>query len=123
MTDAPRLIPRLFRAAVDEVSNKVWLLAGERTWTYGEAMEQIERAASRLRAQDIAAGDRVLVTARNTPEYLFAWFALMECGAVQVPINPASSGAEIAGFVAQVEPTLVITDGELAPSFDASRAL
>ena len=123
MTDAPRLIPRLFRAAVDDVSTKVWLLAGDRTWTYGEALDQIERAATRLRAQGIAAGDRVLVTARNTPEYLFAWFALMECGAVEVPINPANSRAEIAGFVAQVDPTLVITDSELAPFFDARPAL
>src|SRR5262249_48768346 len=57
--------------------------------------------------------------ARNTPEYLFAWFALMEVGAIQVPINPASSSAEIAGFVAQVEPTLVITDSSFASRFDS----
>jgi carnitine-CoA ligase len=117
MTAAPLLIPTLFRAAVDDASNKIWLLAGERTWTYGEALEQIERAASRLRSYAVAVGDRVLVTARNTPEYLFAWFALMECGAVQVPINPVSTEAEIAGFVAQVEPALVITDTALEPLF------
>jgi crotonobetaine/carnitine-CoA ligase len=120
MTGAPRLIPRLFRAAVDDVPGKVWLLVGERTWTFGDALQQIERAASGLRAHGIAAGDRVLVTARNTPEYLLAWFALMEVGAIQVPINPASSGAEIEGFVTQVEPRVVITDHDLAAAFGSS---
>jgi len=96
----------------------VWLLADDRTWTYADALEQIERAASWCRAHGIDAGDRVLVTARNTPEYLLTWLALMEVGAIEVPINPASSPAEIAGFMGQVRPALVITDSELAPVVD-----
>ncbi|MEO8692456.1 MAG: AMP-binding protein [Acidimicrobiales bacterium] len=117
MTDLPRLIPRLFRRAVDDASTKVWLLAGDRVWTYAEAQHQIECAASWLRAHGIVPGDRVLVTARNTADYLLTWLALMEVGAIQVPINPASSIAEIAGFVGQVEPKLIVTDAELAPAF------
>ena len=95
MTDAPRLIPTLFRGAVDDAPGRTWLLADDRTWTYAEAQAQIERAASWFRAHQISIGDRVLVTARNTPEYLLTWFALMEVGAIQVPINPASSPAEV----------------------------
>src|SRR5207245_308756 len=64
-------------------------------------------------------GDRVLVTARNTAEYLFVWLALMELGAVQVAINPAGSKAEFDGFVQQVEPKLVVSDHEVAGLFDA----
>ena len=60
-----------------------------------------------------AAFDRVLITARNTPDYLFTWLALMEVGAVQVPVNPASSPAELDGFVAQVEPKVIISDAEV----------
>jgi crotonobetaine/carnitine-CoA ligase len=41
----------------------------------------------------------------------------MAVGAIQVPINPASSLAEAAGFVGQVEPKLVVTDAELVPAF------
>ena len=65
-----RLISTLFRDAVDDASSKVWLLADDRTWTYGEALQQIERAASYFRSHGIVAGDRILVTARTTPEYL-----------------------------------------------------
>jgi len=78
-------------------------------------MVRIERAASALRAIGLDRGDRVLVTARNRPEYLLTWLALMEVGAVQVPVNPKSSPAELAGFVRQATPRCVVTDGDLVP--------
>ena len=44
----------------------------------------------------------------------------MEVGAIQVPVNPKSSVAEIAGFVQQVRPALIVTDADLAPTVDAA---
>jgi crotonobetaine/carnitine-CoA ligase len=117
-----RTIPTLFRRAVDAAADNSWLLAGERVYSYAQAMDQVERAASALRASLVGPGDRVLVTARNTDQYLLTWFALMEVGAVQVPVNPKSSRAELAGFVQQAAPRLVVTDDDLAPLVgDASR--
>ena len=110
-----RTIPTLFRRAVDAAAHNTWLLAGERVYSYAQAMDQIERAASALRAAGVGPGDRVLVTARNTHQYLLAWLALMEVGAVQVPVNPKSSRAELAGFVQQAAPRLIVTDDDLAP--------
>lgn len=110
-----RTIPVLLRRAADEVPDKTWLLAGDDAWTYTEALECIRRAANQLRAAGVGRQDRVLVTARNTPNYLFCWLALMELGAIQVPINPRSSQAELAGFLRQVEPRAVVTDDELRP--------
>ena len=86
-----RTISALFRQAVDDSPERLWLFAGERTYSYSQAMDEIERAASALRAAGVGPGDRVLVTARNTDKYLLSWFALMEVGAVQVPLNPKSS--------------------------------
>ena len=113
-----RTIPTLFRRAVDAAADSTWLLAGERVYSYSEAMAGIERAAGALRAAGVDPGHRVLVTARNTPEYLLVWLALMEVGAVQVPVNPKSSRDELAGFVQQASPSLVVTDGDLAPLVD-----
>jgi carnitine-CoA ligase len=109
-----RTIPTLFRRAVDAAADTTWLLVGERSYSYSQAMDQIERAASALHAAGIGQADRVLVTARNTDQYLLAWFALMEVGAVQVPVNPKSSPAELAGFVQQAAPRLIVTDDDLA---------
>ena len=39
----------------------------------------------------------------------------MEIGAIQIPVNPASSADEITGFIQQVEPRLVVTHDALLP--------
>jgi crotonobetaine/carnitine-CoA ligase len=116
-----RTIPALFRGAVGEVPEKEWLFAGDEVFTYADAQARIERAASALRALGIAPGDRVLVTARNEARYLLCWFALMEVGAVQVPVNPAGTAAELEGFVHQVAPELVVTDAALASPVAAAQ--
>jgi crotonobetaine/carnitine-CoA ligase len=110
----------MFRAAVDEVPDKAWLHADEGVLTYGQAQERIERAASALRAEGIGAGDRVLVTARGTPDYLLTWFALMEVGAIQVPVSPQGTEAELEGFVVQVAPRFAVSDANVAALFDAA---
>jgi crotonobetaine/carnitine-CoA ligase len=95
---------------VDAVPDATWLLAGDDEYTYGAALQHVERAAAGLRVAGVKRGDRVLVTAPNTPRVLFTWLALMEVGAVQVPLNPASSPSEVDGFIQQVEPALVLAD-------------
>jgi crotonobetaine/carnitine-CoA ligase len=117
-----RLIPVLFRDAVEAVPEKVWLVAGADELTYAEAQARIERAAGSLRSAGIAPQQRVLVTARNTAEHLLGWLALMEVGAIQVPIDPRSSAAELAGFIGQVRPHLVVTDADLRPAVERAVA-
>jgi len=109
----------LFRAAVDDAADRTWLLAGNESYTFAEALERLLRAAAALREAGVGRGDRVLVTARNTPEYLFTWLALMEVGAVQVAINPASTQAEFDGFVQQVDPKLMISDDNVELLFES----
>jgi len=118
----PRTISNLFRQAVDDAAGSTWLLTDDATFTYGGALERIERAAGWLRGAGVGADDRVVVTAGNTADYLLAWLALMEVGAVEVPINPKSSAAELVGFVTQVDPALVITAPGLRPAVVAAVA-
>ncbi len=115
MAPETRTIPRLFRATVESSAERTWLVAPDLELTYGEALERIERAAAALRAAGVRPGDRVLHTPRNHPDHLLAWLALMEVGATQVPLNPKSTAAELAGFVRQVDAALVVTDADLAP--------
>jgi crotonobetaine/carnitine-CoA ligase len=103
-----RTIPRLFRGAVEEVADRPWLLAGDEEYTYGAAQQQVARAAAWLRAAGISRHDRVLVVAESRPETLFAWLGLMEVGAIQVPVNPSSTEAELAGLINQVDPALIL---------------
>jgi crotonobetaine/carnitine-CoA ligase len=115
----PRTIPHHLRAAVDDAPDKVWLVTPDAEFTYAETLQRVERAAAALRALDVRPDDRVIVTARNSADYLLSWFALMDVGAIQVPINPAGTAAERQGFVEQVRPKLVIDDANVGTLFDA----
>jgi len=109
-----RTIPRLFRRTVEQVPDKTWLLTSDGgRLTYGQALDRIEGAAAWLRAAGVRSGDRVLVTSRNTADYLLTWLALMEVGAIEVAVNPAGTVTELAGFLGQVTPALVVSDTEL----------
>jgi crotonobetaine/carnitine-CoA ligase len=105
-----RTIPSLFRRTVDDAPDATWLCTDAGELTFAGAQARIERAASALRSQGIRPGDRVVVTPRNTADYLLSWLALMEVGAIQVAVNPASSEPELEGFVRQVEPALLVAD-------------
>lgn len=112
-----RTIPRFVRDTVEAFPDRTWLLAPGVELTYAQAQDRIERAASALRATGIRPGDRVLHVPRNEPDHLLTWLALMEVGAVQVPVNPKSTETELRGFVDQVDAALLLTD--VADLFDA----
>jgi crotonobetaine/carnitine-CoA ligase len=114
-----RTIPDLFRRTAAAVPDKTWLVTEDGEHTYAEALARVERGASGLRAVGIGRGDRVVVTPRNTADYLLCWLALMEVGAVEVSVNPASTPGELDGLVRQVGPKLVIGDAEVATLLDA----
>ncbi len=109
----PTTIPELFDEAVAAVPGKVWLVAGDESYTYAEARDRIGRAAAALRSRGIGRGDLVLATMRSTPGYLFTWLASAYVGAILVTANPRSAEAEQAGLIGQVQPRLVVTDPDL----------
>ncbi len=117
--DVIETIPGLFDGAVADAPDVDWVITNDGSWTFVDAAEQVERLAGGLYAAGVEPGDRVLVTARNEPRYLFVWFALMRLGAIQVPLNPSSSNDEFQGFVRQVRPRLIVTDDGLRSVIDA----
>jgi crotonobetaine/carnitine-CoA ligase len=112
-------IPELFEAAVADVPDKTWLLHEDSAFTYAEAHARIGRAAAALGERGIGAGDLVLATASNRPEYVFLWLAVVYLGAIYVGVDPRSTEAELAGLVAQVEPKMVVDDAALGDLFAA----
>ncbi len=108
-----RRIPLLVRRTVEAAPDRTWLVSDEGELTYGQALDRIERMAAGLRSEGVGPGDRVVTLPRTTPDHLLSWLALMEVGAIQVPVNPRSSEAEVEGFLTQVEPRLVLREDDL----------
>jgi crotonobetaine/carnitine-CoA ligase len=115
-------IPSLFETAVERAASKTWLYFEDSTYTYGEAHERITATASALVELGVGRETVVLATTRNSSDYLFLWLALMRLGATLVPVNPKSTGAEVAGLIEQVSPHLVVTDIQLRDLVEAGMA-
>lgn len=81
-----------------------------RTWSY----DQIDALAAQLtnvvRAHGVRTGDRVAVQSPNSVEWLALHLGLLRAGAVQLPLNPAYTDAEVAALLYDAEPTLVVRD-------------
>jgi crotonobetaine/carnitine-CoA ligase len=117
----PNTISEFFDAAVAEVPDKVWLVAGAESFTYAQARGRIGRAAAALANLGAGRGDLVLTTMRSTPDYLFTWLASAYIGTILVSANPRSAPAELAGLVGQVRPRLMVTDPGLDGVMAAAR--
>tara|TARA_B000000460_G_scaffold236433_1_gene198430 strand:- start:8671 stop:10194 length:1524 start_codon:yes stop_codon:yes gene_type:complete len=68
------------------------------------------RLANLLTAQGVKPGDRVAVQVQKSPEALALYLATIRAGAVFLPLNTAYTPAEIAYFVGDAEPALVVCD-------------
>lgn len=115
-----RTIPNLFDVTVEAAATKTWLLHEDAEFTYEQAHARVGAAAAVLADLGVGKGDLVLATMRNTPDYLFAWLALMRLGGILVPANPASTEIELAGLARQTEPRLVVNDPGLHQVIDAA---
>src|SRR5262249_29649578 len=107
-------IPALLERAAERDPGGTWLRTDELTLTFEAAAGRVSAIAAELGAAGIGPGDLVMLTTRTTPQYLLSWLAVLELGAVTVPVNPASAVAELTGLVGQVQPKAVLTDAALA---------
>jgi carnitine-CoA ligase len=108
-----RTIPELFAEALAEVPDKPWLHFEDEVYTYAEAAERIGAVAAALAERGVGHGDLVLATTRSRPAYLFLWHAVVRLGAIIVTADPRGTAAELGGLARQVEPLLIVADGEL----------
>jgi len=77
--------------------------------TYRELMRDVERLAGHLQRRcGIRRGDRVLLTAQNSPQFVVAYYAILRSGAVVVPIGPMNVTAEIEHYAADSGATTAI---------------
>ena len=62
----------------------------------------------------IARGDRVAIAMRNSAEWLVAFLAVMKAGGVAALVNSRGSGPELLAMLEDVDPAVVLADGERA---------
>ncbi len=76
--------------------------------TYGNVADRSARMASVLRADGVQPGDRVVVQIDKSPDNVALYLACLRVGAVFLPLNTAYTPGEVAYFIEDAGPTLVV---------------
>jgi fatty-acyl-CoA synthase len=100
--------------AATVMSERVAVVHGERSYTYGDFSERVGRLGSALRSAGVERGDRVAILCPNIPAMLEAHFGIPGAGAVLVAINTRLSRGEVDDILSDSSPRLVFVDKELA---------
>jgi malonyl-CoA/methylmalonyl-CoA synthetase len=103
------LYDRLVRPHAESQRGFAQTLDG-RSYSYSEVEQMTGRLAAALVRLGLGPGDRVLVQIEKSMEAILLYLAAVRAGAVFVPVNPAYTPAEIAYFVEDAEPRLIVCD-------------
>ncbi|MFF9865187.1 AMP-binding protein [Streptomyces sp. NPDC013953] len=111
--------PRTLREFVEVTwayGERPFLVAGDRTYTYGEFFAAACSLARRLTGEyGLRRGDRAVVAMRNHPEWQIAFWAAQLAGLVAVPLNAWWTEAEFAHALGDCRPRVLLVDGERVP--------
>ncbi|MEK9658347.1 MAG: long-chain-fatty-acid--CoA ligase [Chloroflexota bacterium] len=88
---------------------------GERTITYAELRERVNRLGGALRQAGVGYGDRVAYLVPNVPAMLEGHFGPMAIGAVLVAINTRLGEREVAYILNHCGAKVLVFDAEYAP--------
>lgn len=112
-------LPTVLRHHAAERPDAVWLDAPEeaRTWTYAEMLAAAERVGRAMLAEGAVPGDRVVLVAANSSQFVRTWIGSSVAGLVEVPVNTAYEHDFLAHQVRTVEATLAVVDDVFAARF------
>ena len=104
----------LFAAAAEGAGDTpVFVEQGEPRLLYSELDRAVGGYAATLAARGARPGDRLLVQAEKSIESALLYLAALRAGLVYVPLNTAYTAAELAYFIEDAEPALIVAEGHL----------
>ncbi len=114
-------LPTVLRHHASERPDAVWLDCPEegRTWTFAEMLTAAERLGRSLLVAGAERGDRIVLVAQNSSQFVRTWIGTAVAGLVEVPINTAYEHDFLAHQVSTVEATLAVVDDVYAARFVA----
>lgn len=92
--------------------------ADDRTYTYAELSELVNRLANALTGLGAEKGDRVGFLMGNSAEFLACYYALERNGLVAVPMNMRLTGPEIAHVLNHSEARFLVLEDTYLPEVD-----
>ena len=110
----PPGIVSLLRDAAERHPQLEALVDGEQRWTWRQLKDASARIAMGLQHLGVNRGDRVALLMTNRAEFVLAFYAIAQCGAVAVPLSPRDSAKGVAFILNQCAARAVIAQSDLA---------
>ena len=123
MNAEPQSIPELLNQRVSVAPDKPFLFseADKRQFTYKEFETAVKRTAAMLASHGVRKGDAVSLLLPNSLEYVIAYFACWQLGALAGPINSLLKSQEIAYVISNSEAKALLVNSEFLPVIDPIR--
>src|SRR5678815_4956467 len=124
MTSEPGSTPELLQQRAAAAPDKAFLFseADKRQFTYKQFEAAVTRTANLLVASGVQKGDVVSLLLPNSVEYVIAYFACWQLGALAGPINSLLKSEEIAYVISNSEARALLVNSESLPVINSIRS-
>ncbi|MCF6316456.1 MAG: malonyl-CoA synthase [Marinosulfonomonas sp.] len=87
--------------------------------SFAQLDDQSARIAAVLKSRGAAKGDRIIVQVDKSPEAVMLYLACLRAGLTFIPLNPAYTIAEVAYFIKDANPRIVVCSPQMEPEISA----
>jgi long-chain acyl-CoA synthetase len=110
-----KVLPLWISTNRDRYLHKAAIIDGNKWITYSELDDYISGLAGWLISRGVQRGDRVVLLLQNSSEFVISFFAIAKLGAIAVPLNVQYKEQELAGYLRDSNPKVVIALSHLIP--------
>jgi carnitine-CoA ligase len=108
-----RTLPAMLSRQAARFGSRKLFVAGDAAWSYADALTIAGRAAAALARAGIKPGDAVAILCGNRAEFMQAFLGCAWLGAIAVPINVASRGAQLHHILSNSGARLLVVEAPL----------
>ncbi|MEM7009125.1 MAG: class I adenylate-forming enzyme family protein [Thermodesulfobacteriota bacterium] len=106
-------VRELFQSTVNNFPQNLAVAEGDKRVTYEYLDSMVSSLSLYLHSKGIAKGDAVVILLPNSIEFVAAFFALANIGAISVPVNTSYKQNEISYYVDHSDAKLILTEDRL----------
>jgi amino acid adenylation domain-containing protein len=114
------LLQHLFLDTAVRRPDRTALVCGAQRLTYGQLAQQAGALAATLVDSGVKAGDRVLICAENSVEFVVSFWAVLMADGVACPVHPATPAPKLAWYLADTRATALVASGSLLETVTAA---
>lgn len=112
-------ISSLLRESSSKYPKKTVCYFGEKTLSYELLDLNVGKVAAYLQEEGLSFQDRVAILLPNCPEFVTAYFGVLRCAGIVVPINPLFKGEEVKYIFNDSQISMVITSQSFLPIIES----